>query len=129
MHDFVGGLHVRGIELRPECLLVVRIEAPLSYVPDDSNDFRHPSQRSQIQALADGILIAEELSRKNIVNDDHMPRVFVILPGEKPAALQRNSHYLQVVFLNHVADGPAHVTLAGRFWLSFQPEELLIVAR
>src|SRR6266567_108380 len=102
MHDLVGGLHVGGIKLRAECLLVVRIEAPLFYVSDDSNDFRHPSQRNQIQALPDGILIAKELSSKNIVNDDHMPRVFAILRSQKTAVLQRDSHYLQVVFLNHV---------------------------
>src|SRR6267154_4186468 len=101
MHNLVGGLHVGGIKLCPECLLVVRIEAPLFYVSDDSDNFGRSSQGVKVHAFPDGILIAKELSRENVVNDDHMLRALTILRREKPSALQRNSHYLQIVFLNH----------------------------
>src|SRR5882757_1058226 len=129
MHDLVGALQVGGIHLRPECLLVVRIEPPLFYVSDDAYDLRQPSQGNEIQALPDRVLIAKKLSRKNIVNDNYMLRTLTILSREKPPALQGNSHYLQIVFLNDVTDSPAHVALARRFRLAFQPEEFLIVAR
>src|SRR5258708_9280117 len=128
MHDLVGALQVGGIHLRPECLLVVRIEPPLFYVSDDTYDLRQPTQGNEIQALPDRVLIAKKLSRKNIVNDDYMLRALTILSREKPPALQGNSHYLQIVFLNDVTDSPAHVALARRFSLAFHPEDFLIVA-
>src|SRR5260221_12423337 len=104
MHDLVAAMQVGGIHLRPECLLVVRIEPPLFYVSDDTYNLRQPSQGNEIQALPDRVLISKKLSRKNIVNDDYMLRTLTILRGEKPPALQGNSHCLHIVISNDVTD-------------------------
>src|SRR6266403_3932413 len=82
----------------------------------------------QNHALADRILVREKLSRENIVDDDHTLRMLIVLRRKKPPALQRNSHYLQIIFLYNITHRPVHVVVALWLWFSFDPKQNLIVA-
>jgi hypothetical protein len=124
----VGQLHVRKIELRAQRFRVVRIETPLFYVADNADDFRAASFALQNDALPDRVLAGKILPRENVIHYNDVGSVLIVPGREKPPSFQRNPHHLQIIFLDDITQGPAHVVLALRLWPPLDPEKIFVVA-
>ena len=100
----------------------VTIETPLFDMPDHSDNFRRHIQDVEVDALSDGVLIAEIELSKTLVDDHDHRGVFIIRGREKAAAQERNLHRLQIIGLHGVKNRLLHVALAGWLRLALQPE-------
>ena len=81
------------------------------HVAHHADDFRFDIDDSDVDPLADGILIREVLARETFINHDHWRRMFVIVLSEEAPAVQWNSHHAQVVRLRQVKKRLLHFTL------------------
>src|SRR5208282_1553400 len=120
--------HVRKIKLRVQLLLVIGVQTPLLYVRDYADNLRASAFVRQEDVLPDGIFVGEILFCEGIVDHNDVRGVFIVLRGEKSPALQRSSHHIQITLFHHVAQRHVHFVIACRFWLAFDPEQILVIA-
>src|SRR5215469_4343671 len=93
----------------------------------DTNNLGHLVRRLQVDSLADRRLSWKELAREDFVNDHNERRVFIVLRSKETPCAQWRPHCSEVVWIHDVIDRPIHVVVIGRLWLSFQPEQQLVV--
>src|SRR5271165_629974 len=94
---------------------------------DQAYDLSGLVEAVDIEVLADGIFVGEIFLCENLIDCDDQRRMLIVLRSEKSSLSQRDSHHREIIRLDDIVDGPIHIIFTGRFWLTLEPEELLII--
>src|SRR6185437_10568649 len=94
---------------------------PLFHVAHDADDFRRGTDDLQVDALADGIFVAECEAREFLVNYDYRRGMQIVVRGEKAPAKKTDLHRLQIVGLDGIKQRVLHVGEIRWRWLALDP--------
>ena len=87
-----------------------------------TDDFSLHVELSEVEVLADGVLIRKIHACERVVDVDHDRRIFIVLIGDEAAAQQGDSHGLLKPRLHEKERCRMHVAVVGRLGFTFNPE-------